>query len=176
MSDTFSLEAIQLHFTKLVFITVKTAVTRYVSNLTECECPSLYDNNTLLHLACRAEGKLSLVKFLVEECRFPPQVDAPSGNGLTALHFACEKGFLHIVRYLIESNMAHCDPSSRTASGLTPLHCAARSGRIDIVRYLVTVHRCNPRASNRSDQTPIDSAIEGEHWTIMEYLSNITSN
>ena len=136
----------------------KTAVARYVSNLTECESPSLYNNNTLLHLACRAEGKLSLVKFLVEECRFPSQVDAPSGNGLTALHFACEKRFLHIVRYLIESNVAHCDPSSRTVSGLTPLHCAARGGRMDIVRYLVTVHCCNPRASTISSQTPIDAS------------------
>ena len=154
----------------------KTAVARYVSNLTECECPSLYDNNTLLHLACRAEGKVSLVKFLVEECRFPPQMDAPSGNGLTALHLACEKGFVHVVRYLIESNVAHCDPTSRTGSGLTPLHCAARGGRMNIVHYLVTVHRCNPRASTIRNHTPIDAAIEGEHWTIMEYLSNITSN
>ena len=153
----------------------KTAVARYVSNLPECESPSLYEGNTLLHLACRAEGKLSLVKFLIEECRFPVQVDTPAGNGLTALHFACEKGFLHIVRYLIESNVAHCDPSSRTASGLTPLHCAARAGKMDIVSYLVTVHRCNPRASTRRNHTPIDSAIEGEHWSIMEYLSSIAN-
>ena len=152
-----------------------TAVARYVSNLTQCESPSLCNDNTLLHLACRAEGKLSLVKFLIEECRFPVQVDTPAGNGLTALHLACEKGFLDIVCYLIESNVAHCDPSSRTASGLTPLHCAARGGRMDIVRYLVTVHHCNPRARTRRNQTPIDSAIEGEHWDVMEYLSNIAN-
>ena len=46
-------------------ITGKTAVARYVSNLSECECPSLYDNNTLLHLACRAIGVWFLIVLLL---------------------------------------------------------------------------------------------------------------
>ncbi|XP_070194406.1 ankyrin repeat domain-containing protein 66-like [Littorina saxatilis] len=51
----------------------------------------------------------------------------------TALHWACQKGYVECIRLLLEYG---ADGSARTSSGWTPAHCAAESNRIPALRAL----------------------------------------
>ncbi|KAL8578168.1 hypothetical protein ACOMHN_051723 [Nucella lapillus] len=58
--------------------------------------------------------------------------DIDSGNR-TALHWACQKGYVECVRLLLEHG---AKGTARTTIGWTPAHCAAESNRIPALRAL----------------------------------------
>lgn len=81
-------------------------------------------------------------------------VDGPDGDGMTALHWAAERGHVDVVRRLLE---AGAGISSATRIGAyTPLHLAARRGSAPIVRQLLA-HGADP------DATTTNSGVTALH-------------
>lgn len=62
-------------------------------------------------------------------------VDAPQGDGMTALHWAAEAGTLDMARVLLEAG-ANTDLSTRNGA-YVPLHLAARAGHDAVVELLL---------------------------------------
>lgn len=62
-------------------------------------------------------------------------VNAAQGDGMTALHWAAERGAVDLVRTLL---FAGANPSASTRNGdYTPLHLAAKVGRSDVIVELL---------------------------------------
>ena len=77
-------------------------------------------------------GDFDTVRALLEE---RADVNAPEGDGMTALHWAAERGDRDVASLLLK---AGANPRAETRIGrYTPLHVAAKNGRAEIVRLLV---------------------------------------
>ena len=78
--------------------------------------------------------------------------------GWTALHEACNHGYLDIVRTLIDHG---ADVNVRGLDGDTPLHDAAVNGHEEITIVLIQSGG-NPESENDKKETPIEVAEEEE--------------
>ena len=104
-----------------------TAVLWFVAALTLGSAPS---SSPMADAAMR--GDLGAVRALITE---RADVNAPEGDGMTALHWAAERGDRDVAALLLE---AGANPRAETRIGrYTPLHVAAKNGRAEIVRLLV---------------------------------------
>ena len=162
----------------------------------------LYDDDTLLHLACK-NGHLNIAQYLIGELQCKP-ASYTTTSGRTLLHYACGHGHLNITQYLIEVahcnpaccddlritpldlacldgyikiaryliNDCHCDPSCTSAGGNTPLHWACSRGQIEIARYLINDCHCDPSCTNADENTPLDLACSRGQIEIARYLIN----
>ncbi len=83
-------------------------------------------------------------------------VNAAQGDGMTALHWAAERGQAIVAEQLIS---ASADVSARTRIGsYTPLHLAARSGHGSIVHLLLEAGSDPGAATTNSGVTPLHLA------------------
>lgn len=92
-------------------------------------------------------------------------VDAPSANGSTPLHWAAGTGSLQLVKELLRLG---ANPIARTytwrrqvfgrGSGQLPLHWAAESNHVDVVRYLSDFSAQSTFCADERGSTPIDLA------------------
>jgi ankyrin repeat protein len=104
-----------------------TAVLWFIAALTLGSAPS---SSPVADAAMR--GDLGAVRALITE---RADVNAPEGDGMTALHWAAERGDRDVAALLLE---AGANPRAETRIGrYTPLHVAAKNGRAAIVRLLV---------------------------------------
>ena len=98
----------------------------------ECHCdprvPDAY-RYTPLHYACKGNGNIDTVRFLIVDKHCDPACRGRWGK--TPLHCACRSGKLDIVRFLVVDQ--HCDPACVEKKGGTPLHYACLSGKLDIL-------------------------------------------
>ena len=105
------------------------------------QCPSIdvesKNNNgrTALHYASQ-QGKLPVVKCLIEQCGSRNR-DGVDEKNITPLHLAADNGHFDIVKYLCSNKVNCSDPSRRDDFGRTPLHYAAQSGHAAIAKFLV---------------------------------------
>jgi ankyrin repeat protein len=82
-------------------------------------------------------------------------VNAPQGDGMTALHWAAEHSDAAAVALLLK---AGADPRAMTRIGQhTPLHIAAKSGAAEVVRLLVDA-RADVRALTTTGAAPLHFA------------------
>ncbi|VUZ95856.1 acyl-CoA-binding protein, putative [Plasmodium vivax] len=65
----------------------------------------------------------------------PYLVNKRNSDGLCALHYACDRGYLDIVKVLIELG---ADVNADDSCGDTALHIAAYSGQTEIIKYLTS--------------------------------------
>jgi len=99
-----------------------------------------------LHLACRAQGSLQVLRLLVNA--WSEAVRVQDVNGFLPLHFACQNGtvmsdtgetrcFLGEIKLLVEAWPASLQ--SKTKRGMLPLHwaCFDPMSSTDVIRYLV---------------------------------------
>ncbi|KAH3758330.1 hypothetical protein Pelo_9868 [Pelomyxa schiedti] len=105
-----------------------------------------------LVLACARQHLGAVVALL--EC---PRVDAnlvmqTALNGQTALHVACEYGFVEGVKVLLQVN--GIDTNCRSSEGETPLDVATRRKRTDICNLLMDHHTRMVRYSKPTTVTP----------------------
>jgi len=56
----------------------------------------------------------------------------------------------------------------------TALHLAGAEGNLPVVRLLVK-HKANPEAKDRWNQSPIDSARDGNYEKVVKFLLSIAS-
>jgi ankyrin repeat protein len=81
------------------------------------------------------EGDIETVRALIDQ---GADVNAPQGDGTSALHWAASRNDLAMTELLLE---AGADVSARTRLGeMTPLFMAARSGNASIIEALAEAH------------------------------------
>jgi ankyrin repeat protein len=97
-------------------------------------------------------GDLTQVKSLLSAGR---DVNAPQGDGMTALHWAADRGDLPMVELLLKSK-ASVRATTRMA-GYTPLHIAAKGGHGAIVVALLKAG-ADPNAMTETGALPLHFA------------------
>ena len=94
-------------------------------------------------------------------------VDAAQGDGMTALHWAAERGDSAMAAVLLR---AHADVHARTRIGAySPLHLAARGGHEGAVRALLAVDR-DVRATTESGATALHLAAAAGNGAVVRAL------
>jgi hypothetical protein len=81
--------------------------------------------------------------------------DVGGSKGLTALHYAANRGYYDCVKLCIEMG---ANVNARTNSGWTPLHCASWEGHANVVRVLLHTGAIFDAADN-DGQPPLYDAI-----------------
>ena len=98
-------------------------------------------------------GDAEEVRVLIERGL---DVNAPQGDGMTALHWAAQGESLEITRMLLD---AGADPAAVTRNGAyTPLHLAARSGSAGVVAELLERGASARVTTSTGDATPLHLA------------------
>ena len=165
------------HYKEPLTVAYENACLKITGNVIEKTCKSpcrhedsigLYDDNTLLHLACK-NGHLNIAQYLIGELQCNP-ASYTTTSGTTLLHYACEYGHLNITQYLIE--VAHCNPACCDNNGFTPLHLACLNGYIEIARYLINDCHFDPLCIDTNEGSPLRFACSNGHIEIARYLIN----
>lgn len=100
-----------------------------------------------------AAGDVAAVKALIKD---GADVSAAQGDGMTALHWAAERGHAELAEVLIRAG-AHVGAATRIGS-YTPLHLAARSGSVPVVRALLAAGADVSARSDPGGATPLHLA------------------
>jgi uncharacterized protein len=117
--------------------------------------------------AARA-GDRDAVKSLMKE---GADVNAPQGDGMTALHWAAERGDLELTSILVYGG-ANVAAVTRIGQ-YTPLHVAARTGNAAVVKALVTAKADVAAKSSPSGVMPLHlAAASGDLDTITTLLDH----
>ncbi|GAW80958.1 acyl-CoA-binding protein [Plasmodium gonderi] len=89
--------------------------------------------NNLIDLLCRnvVQENLEYIKGALK--KNPHLINKRNSDGLCALHYACDRGYLDIVKLLVDLG---ADLNADDSCGDTALHIAAYSGKTDIINYL----------------------------------------
>ncbi len=94
-------------------------------------------------------------------------VDAPRGDGMTALHWAARHGDVRVAGLLLA---AGADPEAVTRLGRhTPLHVASRAGHGPLVAVLLE-HRANAEALTSTGAAPLHFAAQSGSADAVETL------
>lgn len=105
-------------------------------------------------------GDAAEVRSLLEDGADP---NAARGDGMTALHWAGERGHVEVVRTLVA---AGADVEAKTRIGsYTPLHVASRAGHTEVVRLLLEAGADAGATTTNSGVTPLHlaaMALNGE--------------
>jgi uncharacterized protein len=113
-----------------------------------------------------ARGDLDTVRDLL---RNGADVNSAQGDGMTALHWAAERGELELTEVLIYSG-ANVDAGTRIGH-YTPLHLASREGHADVVAALLRSKASPNAATTNSGVTPLHlAAAAGKVDVIAELL------
>jgi FOG: Ankyrin repeat len=94
-------------------------------------------------------------------------------TGCSALVLAADKGFPDLARALLEAN---ADPNAQASDGATALFTAAQSGFTDVARALVEDGRTEVDLANRGGLTPLWSAADGGHLSVVNMLLKANAN
>jgi len=95
-------------------------------------------------------------------------VDERSGDGFTALHFACFFGQGEAARVLIEAGAA-VDAVAGNPMKVMPLHSAASARNVEAARHLVE-HGAPVNARQQGGWTPIHAAAQNGDRAMVELL------
>jgi ankyrin repeat protein len=114
-----------------------------------------------------ARGDLEAVRELL---RSGADVNNPQGDGMTALHWAAERGDAPLAEVLIYSG-ANVNAGTRIGR-YTPLHLAARGAHAEIVEALLRAKADPNAATSNSGVTPLHLASAGGDADIVAALLN----
>jgi hypothetical protein len=104
------------------------------------------------------------VKFLVAS---GAKVGAEAMDGITPLHFACQKAHLETARALVA---AGANPKGLTHKGENALHMAARGGSLEVVRAVLR-RKVDPLHKSKRGERASDVARGDEKDEIREALA-----
>lgn len=126
-----------------------------------CSCASVSrvqpgaDARTDVFLKAAERGSVGRVNELISE---GVRIDAPDGNGLTALHLAADRGHDEMVKNLI---LKGASVAVKDKLGNTPLHLAALRGHDKTVRELL-VGGAERSVKNNEGKTPAELAASNK--------------
>ncbi|KAF0315992.1 ankyrin repeat protein [Colletotrichum asianum] len=125
-------------------------------------CSEKFDNATALHLAAAGSGEFLLL--LLE--RVPAiNVEATTGNGLTAIHSAAMAGSINCTDILVSRG---ANVNARSADGRLALHIAVEKGNLGLVERLLEL---GSEMTARSDgMTPQLLAYGYNHRSVIDRL------
>ena len=113
------------------------------------------------------EGDREAVRHLLQS---GADVDAAQGDGMTALHWAAQRGDLELARLLMEAG-ARGSVTTRLGA-YTPLHLAARVGAGPLVELLLE-HGTPPDLPSDNGTTPLHfAAISGDLTAVQALLAH----
>ena len=98
----------------------------------------------------------------------PDLVQAPSGDGATALHLAAFFGSAETVRLLLERG-ADAGAVAEGFNGVQPLHSAVASRRQETVEAILE-HGCDVNATQRGGYTALQGAAHAGHAAMIDLL------
>ena len=108
-------------------------------------------------------GDLAEVRALLPKY----DVNAPLGDGMTALHWAAERGDVAMTMALLR---AGAKPTGLTVNGgYTPLHVAARNGSAEVVKALLAAG-ADPKAITTTGATAMHLAAEAGNADVIKAL------
>ncbi|XP_058456851.1 ankyrin-1-like [Malaya genurostris] len=110
-----------------------------------------------------SRNRLNIVKHLWNYYREFTTTD----SGITALHYAAERGNLKIIKYFC-NNGANVNIAAR--DGRTPLHYAAEAKRLDVIKYLVS-KGANVNISDNDGMTVLDYASKQSSSNAVRFVS-----
>jgi len=139
-----------------------------IQHLINTKGPSVLDRNGNTPLVWAViNNKLNLIRFLVEQCLLPLNVQ--NFEGETALSISVTSGQYDTVKYLIERganlNLSNCRCES-------PLHHAVVIGNLEITRLLVE-EGSYVDAEDECGDTPLHFAVREDKTEIVEFLLSI---
>eukprot|EP00271_Cylindrocystis_brebissonii_P000165 TRINITY_DN10216_c0_g1_i2.p1 TRINITY_DN10216_c0_g1~~TRINITY_DN10216_c0_g1_i2.p1 ORF type:complete len:204 (+),score=56.75 TRINITY_DN10216_c0_g1_i2:341-952(+) len=111
-----------------------------------------------------------MVQFL---CENSATVGAVASDGMTALHFACQKGHLEAVRVLLA---AGAKVTAVTRKGMSPLHFAVQNGTLAVVKVMA---RKGPQMLTEADkkgQLPLNLAKNDEVKCLLDEVRQEAAN
>jgi uncharacterized protein len=112
-------------------------------------------------------GDITAVKSLIKQGL---DVGAAQGDGMTALHWAAERGDAELAEVLV---VAGANVSAVTRIGLyTPLHLAAKAGNPAVVRVLIKGGADVNAKSNPSGATPVHLAALAGNPDVINLLAD----
>ena len=126
---------------------------------------------TPLHIVSKM-GDLKLVKCLFKHPDCNP--NSQTKCGYTPLHLACLKGHSHVVEYLVAE--CNCNPNCPDENRMTPLHIVSKMGDLKLMKCLFQHSHCDPNSQTKSGYTPLHFACEDGHLSIVEYITNKSSD
>jgi uncharacterized protein len=113
------------------------------------------------------KGDKAAVKQLLKD---GADIGVPQGDGMTALHWAAERGDAELAQMLI---VAGANVSAVTRIGLyTPLHLAAKSGSADVARAIIAAGADVNARSNPSGATPMHLAASAGSAAVINLLAD----
>lgn len=95
------------------------------------------------------------------------KINCRTGNGLTALHLACELDHIETVKVLLSTS--GCDMNMKDNDGDTPLMLALKMERLDSAKVLLR-SGANPNVKNNDGWSPLLWACKQGHWDIVDLL------
>ena len=93
--------------------------------------------------------------------------DAADSDGMTALHFAAQKGDKAVVQFLLENGADI--KAQETVFSRSALHFAAENGDLDTVKYL-TEHGADPLDKDVYGATALHYAAKSNRLDVVKYL------
>jgi len=93
--------------------------------------------------------------------------DAATTEGMTALHYAAEKGDIEVVKFLVEHE-ADIDAQD-TVLSRTAIHLAAENGNLDCIKYLVE-KGADVQDKDSYGATALHYAARSNHLDIVKFL------
>ena len=178
-----------------------TAIVAYLLGLPSTHVPETEEKIQVFLMASGC-GELSLIKKVVEDLRWNP--DVQSADQQTPLYVASLHGHINIVRYLFKLpnykptnnvcfaktlfevckqghfdilkeavEMGKCDPSAiRDRNQRSLLHIACQHNLIDMAQYLIIEQGFDLNVRDKENRTPLHSACLMGHINIVEYLTS----
>ncbi|KAL5483958.1 hypothetical protein EMCRGX_G020379 [Ephydatia muelleri] len=124
-------------------------------------------DTSLLHRACKKNGNLAMVKYLIEKQGYDQMGKNEQRD--TPLHMAAFGGNLDVMIYLIEERK--CSPKSQGQLGRLPLHHASEDDKnLFMVKYLVEKHGCDPCRKDEQGNAPLHVAAITGSLNILRYF------
>lgn len=128
------------------------------------------NNSGQTPLMCAAiNGKVSVVRFLVQEAHANVHIKSPILCGQSALHLACENGNIAVARLLIDLG-AYID--GKDDSKRSPILVAADWRKFDVICDLIDMGADYRGLKGDVGRTLLLSAIEKDHPTMISMLLN----
>lgn len=120
---------------------------------------------TCFQIACQ-EGKLDVVRFLVENSEAKSQINQTDNEGNTALLLAAKKNQLSTMKYLI-SKGANFEVSNFEGRNAVWFGCCF--GHFDMIQYLISLG-CDDEQPDSSGTTPLQLLIQENYFDILKFI------